>query len=176
LLVCVSAAKSLAAAELPGQQRQQAYQAIASSWAQTDPQAAMAWANTLTGGNDKRNAVSSILSTWAQSDVTSAMAYAKQLPEGSAKNQALSSISQQWAQQDPKAAMDVETVEQWNVRCRMPQLSSRSIRTVAVSHVLPLLQFLTDQPSNEWLRVASLTNPYRAPNPWAHESGSAVPS
>jgi len=51
------------AAELPGQQRQQAYQAIASSWAQTDPQAAMTWANSLAGGNDKRNVLSSILSS-----------------------------------------------------------------------------------------------------------------
>ncbi len=95
------------AAELAsGQQRSQAYQAIASTWAATDPQSAMDWANSLANGNDKRNALNSILSTWAQSDVTSAMAYAKQLPEGPAKNQALSSISQQWAQQDPQAAMD----------------------------------------------------------------------
>jgi hypothetical protein len=35
--------------------------------------------------------------------------------------------------------MDAEAAEEWTVRCRMPQPSSKSRKTVGASHVFPLV-------------------------------------
>ena len=48
-----------------------------------------------------------------------------------------------------QAAMDVDAVEEWNVRQRMPQPSRKSSRAVGVLHALSLLEFSTDQPPVE---------------------------
>ncbi len=70
--------------------------------------------------------------------------------------------------------MDVEAVEEWTVRCRMPQPSSR---TVGTSHALPLAEAHTARtPFIEGIAGCALANLFRALNPWGHESGLAVPS
>jgi len=61
-----------------------------------------------------------------------------------------------------QAAMDVDAVEEWNVRQRMPQPSRKSSRAVGVSHALSSLEFpRTSLPSNG-LHVTSLANRFRS--------------
>jgi hypothetical protein len=73
--------------------------------------------------------------------------------------------------------MDVETVEEWTARCRLPQPSSRSSRTVGTSHALPLAEVHTARtPFIKGIAGCALANLFRALNPWDHESGLAVPS
>ena len=57
------------AAELPGYQRSQAYLAIASVWAQNNPQAAMDWASQLSNLKDRCDLTLGIFWQWAQDDV-----------------------------------------------------------------------------------------------------------
>jgi len=42
--------------------------------------------------------------------------------------------------------MDAEAAEEWAVRCRMPQPSSKSRQTVGASHALPLVEVPTAGP------------------------------
>src|SRR5258706_15196377 len=42
--------------------------------------------------------------------------------------------------------MDAEAAEEWTVRCRMPQPSSKSRQTVGASHALPLVEVPTAGP------------------------------
>ena len=71
--------------------------------------------------------------------------------------------------------MDVDAVEEWNVRQRMPQPSRKSSRAVGVRHALSLLEFPTDQPPVEPAGDLA-SEPVPQSDPCDFESRSAVPS
>ncbi|MCX6894126.1 MAG: hypothetical protein NTZ16_01170, partial [Verrucomicrobia bacterium] len=64
------------ATELSGSARIRAFGNIAASYVGQDPQAAMAWANSLGNRSDKQNAMRSALESWAQNDLPGALAWA----------------------------------------------------------------------------------------------------
>ena len=74
-----------------------------------------------------------------------------------------------------QAAMDVDAVEEGNVRQRMPQPSRKSSRAVGVRHALSLLEFSTDQPLVERPAGDLASEPVRQSD-LCFESRSAVPS
>ena len=74
-----------------------------------------------------------------------------------------------------QAAMDVDAVEEWNVRQRMPRPSRKSSRAVGVRHALSLLEFCTDQPLVERL-AGELASELGPQSDLCFESRSAVPS
>lgn len=76
---------------------------IAAEWAKLDPDAALAWANTLKSDRDKNAAINSVISEMAAKDPAKAVQVAAGLPED-AQGRAYSEIAQKWAATDFAAA------------------------------------------------------------------------
>jgi hypothetical protein len=75
---------------------------IASEWAKTDPQAALAWAQSLKG-RDKDQAMTSVVRELASTDPQKAVAMAATM-DGEAQEDAYASIATQWGAKDFDAA------------------------------------------------------------------------
>lgn len=80
-------------------------QALGSRWGRTDPQGALAFAETLANSPQRIQLMASIMFGWTEKDSNAALDWAKQLPAGQAKNQALSAIASSLATQNPRAAV-----------------------------------------------------------------------
>ena len=78
--------------------RQQAFSSLGHQWAQTDPQGAAAYAQTLPAGEMQNSLVNTLGNQWAQNDPKAAVDWANQLPEGEARNRALAAVTSGWAQ------------------------------------------------------------------------------
>ena len=76
-------------------------------WAETDPSAAMAYANTVTGRPSRDTAIVAVMQGWAEKDSAAALAWAQQLPPGQLRNQVLSAAVGALASKDPQAAFDL---------------------------------------------------------------------
>src|SRR6266850_6660610 len=76
-------------------------------WAESDPQAAMAYANAVVGKSSRDQAVLSVLRAWAEKDPTGAMEWAQQLPANQFRSSALGVVITYLANTDPQAALDL---------------------------------------------------------------------
>ena len=83
---------ALQLADGAGSVRDGTFSRIFSSWAETDPAAAAAYALQLPAGQKREQAISGVLSTWAQADPKAAMSFAEQLPPGNARRNALRQV------------------------------------------------------------------------------------
>ena len=89
----------------PGQERDRASQAVVSSLAETDPQAALTMLQTLpAAGQSRQNFYWPIFSRWASTDPVTASQRAAQLPPGSGHDNAVQVVASTWASQDAQAA------------------------------------------------------------------------
>ncbi|HVU37805.1 MAG TPA: hypothetical protein VHC95_05680 [Opitutales bacterium] len=78
---------------------------IANNWAQTDPDAALAWAAGLPG-NARQNAMSSAINSIANSDPATAWDEVSSLPANDpARNSLLGNVVNAWGRQDPETAV-----------------------------------------------------------------------
>ena len=73
-------------------------------WAETDPRAAMEFANGIKNVNDRHQAILSVLRGWAKNDALGAAAWIQQLPPGRLRNEAPAAIARALAEKDPEAA------------------------------------------------------------------------
>jgi len=73
-------------------------------WAQTDPLAAAAYAQTLAPGNTQNALLNNVANQWAQADPQAALVWASNLPAGQGRNNALQGVISSWAQADPQSA------------------------------------------------------------------------
>ena len=76
-------------------------------WAQSDPQGAMAYAQTIPNLQERQNAIGMVATGWAQKDPTGATAWAQQLPKGQLRDRVLSSVISAIAGSNPQAAFDL---------------------------------------------------------------------
>ena len=75
-----------------------------------------------------------------------------------------------------QTAMDVDAVEERNVRQPMPQPSRKSSWAVGVRHALSLPEFPTGQHPVEWPAGELASEPFPQSDPCGFEPWSAVPS
>src|ERR1051325_4158715 len=75
-------------------------------WADADPQALLAYGQSLKSRNDRQQAISSALTEWAHTDADAAMAWVDKLPRGQERRDFLSSVLQGLAENDPKRALE----------------------------------------------------------------------
>ena len=80
---------------------------LLAKWAQTDPAAALASANTVSNKSSREMAIMSVVNGWAEKDAVAATAWAQQLPPGQLRNQALGAVTGELAAVDPAAAFDL---------------------------------------------------------------------
>ena len=76
-------------------------------WAQSDPQAAMVYAQALPNLQERQNAIGMVASGWAQKDPTGAAAWAQQLPKGQLRDRVMNSVISALAGSNPQAAFDL---------------------------------------------------------------------
>lgn len=84
------------------------YPALATSWAQTNPQAALAWAQSLPSDNAtlRNAALAGVSKGWVATDPAAAAAYVQQNLSGSLDSNILvSDVASAWASTDPMAAL-----------------------------------------------------------------------
>ena len=87
------------------QTRAIALQQLLARWGQSDPAAAMQYAQTLPETNARRQAEMQVLNSWLNADPTGAEAWIRQLPAGQIRNQALSQLAAKVAESNPQAAL-----------------------------------------------------------------------
>src|SRR5207247_10063948 len=78
---------------------------LISRWAESDPVAAMTYAQRLTKVQEREHAVDSALGVWAKHDAAAAIAWFQQLPPGALRNQATWSMVSGLAQENPRGAL-----------------------------------------------------------------------
>jgi hypothetical protein len=81
-------------------------QALANSWAQSDIQSALAWANQLPDGIGKRDALSIIRFQLAKQNPEETSGEISQLPAGDARNSLISNLAAQWGLSNPQSAIN----------------------------------------------------------------------
>lgn len=82
-----------------------AVQGILGQWAQTDPEAAIAWASALPRGEVRAGALKTTINSWAKKDGPSAASFAETLPIGKERQQAVASAAGGWASSNPDMAI-----------------------------------------------------------------------
>jgi len=80
----------------PSQAQRNALQQVTSTWAQSDPQAAMAYVASLPGGSTRNQIISGMAFQLAGTDITSALDMVNKYTTGQMKNNALQNIASQW--------------------------------------------------------------------------------
>ncbi|MEI8343110.1 MAG: hypothetical protein WCH43_16425, partial [Verrucomicrobiota bacterium] len=75
------------------------------SWATTDPQAAMAYAQAIPKGQDRKQAILGALGGWAEKDLAAAQKWADEQPAGSLKRDALRVIISKVGEDNPDRAL-----------------------------------------------------------------------
>ncbi len=127
--------------------KQTVLQNITSTWAQSDPAAAMGFALTLPAGSQQDNLVSSVTSSWAANDLDGARAWAQGLPSGPSRSQAISSIVSSWANSDPQAA--AAFVGQLTDPGELNQATSSLVNTWARENPQAAAAWLMQQPVSD---------------------------
>lgn len=79
-------------------------EAVAGTWAASDPRRAAEWARGLPASEGQSAALATIAAVWAQSDPAAAAGSASSLPVGEARNQALAAAASVWSDADPRQA------------------------------------------------------------------------
>ncbi len=97
---------------------------ILGQWAQTDPQAAIAWVSALPKGDLRAGALKAIFSSWVKKDAPGAANFAEALPMGKDRQQAVASVAAEWAGADPETAIT------W-----ARQLADKPSREAALQHI-----------------------------------------
>ncbi|MGL5017645.1 MAG: hypothetical protein ACRDBP_05900, partial [Luteolibacter sp.] len=87
----------------PGQGRSNMLSSISSTWIRHDPDAAIAWVQSL-DSVDKSTAIQNITSQLAHEDPAKAAALLASMPMTSQTSYQFSNLASQWTQQDPEAA------------------------------------------------------------------------
>jgi hypothetical protein len=95
------------AQSLPKTERRSLLRMLAERWAETDPQAVIAWRDTITDWALRDDVTAIAYMAWARSDSQAARAAALALPAGRARNRALSSVAQALVAHDPAAAVSL---------------------------------------------------------------------
>jgi hypothetical protein len=92
--------------QLPeGNTKVNAFGNVGLRWAQSDPKAALAWAQQLPEGPAKDRALRDIIGTaWALRDPKAAVEFASTLPSGGSRDVVMSDIARRWAGTDPLSA------------------------------------------------------------------------
>ena len=102
-------------AELPAEQRARAVGGLASGWAASDPQAAIAWASALTDPTQREQALGSSMTTWAMADIYESSQWVNALPPGKTRDIAAQNIARSLTDSAPEAAwtwaLSVQTPE-----------------------------------------------------------------
>ncbi|MSU59163.1 MAG: hypothetical protein EXS35_13520 [Pedosphaera sp.] len=75
-------------------------------WAESDPQAVLAYGQSLKSRNDRQQAISSALTEWARKDPDAALAWVEKQPRGQERQNFLSAALQGLAETDPQKALD----------------------------------------------------------------------
>ncbi len=101
-------ANALAIAEkiLPRQEWWNFRYSLLEKWAEREPQAVLAYGQSLKSRNDRQQAISTALSAWARLDPDAALAWVEKQPRGQERQNFLSSALQGVAEADPKKAME----------------------------------------------------------------------
>ncbi|MDB6019744.1 MAG: hypothetical protein JWR19_4233 [Pedosphaera sp.] len=81
-------------------------QNLANSWAQSDIQSALTWANQLPDGIGKKDALAIIRFQLAKQNPEQTSAEISQLPAGDARNSLISNLAAQWGLSNPQSAID----------------------------------------------------------------------
>ena len=95
------------AQSLPMTERRSLLRMLAERWAETDPQAVIAWRDTITDWALRDDVTTIAFMAWARSDSQAARAAALALPAGRARDRALSSVAQALVAHDPAAAVSL---------------------------------------------------------------------
>ncbi len=87
--------------------RQAVIASLAGTWGKANPQAALAWAQTLPDADatSRSAALSSIVASWSKSDPAAALAFVQNSPDPTAYLAAAPTLAQVMAQTDPQAAL-----------------------------------------------------------------------
>ena len=102
-------------AELSADQRANAVAPFASSWAANDPQAAIAWASSLTDPAQREQALGSAMTTWATADIYESSQWVNSLSPGKTRDIAAQNLARSLTNSSPEAAwtwaLSVQTPE-----------------------------------------------------------------
>ncbi len=90
---------------LPQQDKSMLVPLLVGRWAELDPKAAVAYAESFPAGSFRNWALNSAISGWAERDSAAATTWAQQLPPGPARDQAMQTIISALADKDPQAAL-----------------------------------------------------------------------
>jgi|GEM_PF-3841891 len=102
----VPSAVSKALAQPPNQVRLQSLRAAVQAWGETDPRAALAWAQNSTNGFEQWQLTNAILWVWARGEPAAAATYALGLPkEKRASWESLRQVIMAWSRNDPRATL-----------------------------------------------------------------------
>jgi hypothetical protein len=77
---------------------------LASKWGESDPTAALAWANNLSDASAQKAALSDILAGWTHVSPEAAASYATKLPAGDLQDAAVIQIIKEWSFRDARGA------------------------------------------------------------------------
>ncbi len=129
-------------AELPADQRAAAVAPLASSWAASDPQAAIVWASALTDPTQRELALGSAMTTWAMADIYESSQWVNSLPPGQTRDIAAQNLSRGLMNSSPEAAWT------WALSVQTPQnrLNALSLAYMGLTQKDPAIakQFLQD--------------------------------
>ena len=128
--------------ELPAEQRTNAIAGLARGWAMTDPQAAVAWAGSLTDPAQRDSAISSTAMTWASADIYESSQWIDSLPAGQTRDVAVQGLVNALTHSAPEAAWT------WALSVKTPQarLNALSSAYMGLTQKDPAIaqQFLND--------------------------------
>lgn len=79
--------------------------AVASGWAQVDPQAAAKWVAGLPSEAERSGAGAGLISVWAASAPAECLAWVAQHPSGNLRDESLVKLADGWSSNDPHAAL-----------------------------------------------------------------------
>lgn len=80
------------------------FSGLARRWGQSDPNAATAWADSLSEANTRKAAIVGIMYGWTHLNPEEAANYAAQLPAGDLQNEAVAMVAKEWGFKDPRGA------------------------------------------------------------------------
>ncbi len=117
--------------QLPPKDRGYTVATAASHYARSDPAAAEAWANSMTG-RDRSNAYKGIAQTWAEADSYEASKWIATLPRGAERDHAVQALAQSVADTEPDSAWAwAQTIEESGIRESTLQTVLREFSDVA---------------------------------------------
>ncbi|MEY2906237.1 MAG: hypothetical protein RLZZ408_708 [Verrucomicrobiota bacterium] len=88
-------------------ERQQLRNMLLSRWVESDPKAALAYAQGIGNATEKSDAIGTVASSWGFKDFAAAKAWVESLPPGTLRNQSMDHILYGLARKDPATAMGI---------------------------------------------------------------------